>query len=231
MPNTEMIRVRGLSKTYHVGEVEVPALKDVTLDIGRGDFVVITGRNGAGKSTLLHLIALLDTPDHGELVIDGQDVTQLGRSERVALRLEKLGYIFQDHALIGELTALENIMLPAMLLGAKDDARKRAWELLERVELARCADHLPRQLSGGEQQKVAIARALINAPSILFADEPTASLDSIAAKEVLETFTSLNRDDRHTIVMVTHEEEEARCAQRVVHLSDGRVSADHRLAA
>jgi ABC-type lipoprotein export system ATPase subunit len=230
MPNTEMIRVRGLSKTYHVGDVEVPALKDVTLDIGRGDFVVITGRNGAGKSTLLHLIALLDTPDHGELVIDGQDVTQLGRTERVALRLEKLGYIFQDHALIAELTALENIMLPAMLLGAKDDARNRAWELLERVELSRCADHLPRQLSGGEQQKVAIARALINAPSILFADEPTASLDSIAAKEVLETFTSLNRDDRHTIVMVTHEEEEARCAQRVVHLSDGRVSADHRLS-
>jgi putative ABC transport system ATP-binding protein len=225
-----MIRVRGLAKTYHVGEVEVPALKDVTLDIGRGDFVVITGRNGAGKSTLLHLIALLDTPDHGELVIDGQDVTQLGRAERVALRLEKLGYIFQDHALIAELTALENIMLPAMLLGAKQDARRRAEGLLERVELSRYAGHLPRQLSGGEQQKVAIARALINEPSIIFADEPTASLDSIAAKEVLETFTSLNRDERHTIVMVTHEEEEARCAGRVVHLSDGRVAGDHRLS-
>jgi putative ABC transport system ATP-binding protein len=225
-----MIRVRGLDKTYRVGEVQVHALKDVSLDVARGDFVVITGRNGAGKSTLMHAIAVLDRPDRGEIDIDGTDVTKLSDSQRLALRRQKLGYIFQEHALVAELTAIENIMLPAMVLGPTREAKKRAEGLLERIELAHCADHLPGQLSGGEQQKVAIARALVNTPSIIYADEPTASLDSVAAREVLGIFMRLNREDRHTIVMVTHEEEETHSARRVLQLTDGRITDDRRLA-
>lgn len=227
--NEQTIRVRGLSKTYRQGDVEVNALQDVSIDIDRGDFVAITGRNGAGKSTLLHNIAVLDTPDRGEIFIDGKDVTKLTSTQRLALRLEKLGYIFQERALITELTALENIMLPAMLLGSTKDAKARAKSLLDKVELTHCAGRLPIQLSGGEQQKVAIARALINEPSIIYADEPTASLDSVAAREVLEIFTSLNHEDHHTIVMVTHEEDEVKYAKRLVVLANGRISDDRRL--
>jgi ABC-type lipoprotein export system ATPase subunit len=226
----EMIRVRGVSKTYRIGEVDVHALKDVSLNVQRGEFLVITGRNGAGKSTLLHQIAGLDQPDRGEIVVDGQDMTALTEQQRGRLRLEKLGYIFQEHALIAELTALENVMLPAMVLGSIRGARRRAEALLARVELSHVADHLPMQLSGGEQQKVAIARALVNSPAILYADEPTASLDTVAARDVLETFTSLNREEGHTIIMVTHEEDEARRAKRRVQLSDGRIASDERVS-
>jgi ABC-type lipoprotein export system ATPase subunit len=221
-----MIRVRGLHKSFRIGAVTVKAVDGITLDIARGEFVSITGRNGAGKSTLLHNIAALDTPDSGEIVIDGRDVTKLSSAARVELRLKKLGYIFQERALIAELTALENVMLPALMVESTRAARKRAEALLERVELTHCTDHLPSQLSGGEQQKVAIARALVNQPTVIYADEPTASLDSVAARDVLETFASLNRDDGHTIIMVTHEEDEARAARRVVRLSDGHIASD-----
>jgi putative ABC transport system ATP-binding protein len=224
----QMIRVRGLRKTYRIGDVAVHALNDVSLDIEPGEFVAITGRNGAGKSTLLHNIAVLDTPDQGEIVLDGQNVTKLKAAARVELRLTRLGYIFQERALIAELTALENVMLPAMVLMSKREARARAEQLLERVELMRLKDHLPSQLSGGEQQRVAIARALVNNPKLIFADEPTSSLDSVAAKEVLDTFLSLNREEGHTVVMVTHEPEEAKSARRTVHMSDGRIVSDER---
>jgi len=176
-----------------LGEIQVKALRGVSLTIAYGDFLVITGRNGSGKSTLLHQLGLLDHPNAGEIFFDGQEVTRMPEKRRTELRLRNIGYIFQEFALIPELTALENVMLPAMMIGATGSGRKRAEELLAQVDLESNLDHLPSQLSGGEQQKVAIARALINDPMIIIADEPTANLDSVAAADVISVFQSLNR--------------------------------------
>lgn len=228
MDISSLIIAKDLTKTYHLGEVSVHALEHVTIDINRGDFVVITGRNGAGKSTLMHNLAVLDRPDSGEIIINGHDVTKLKKYERTELRLQKLGYIFQEYALIAELSALENIMLPAMMLGSFKAAKEKALAMLKQFGLEDHATHLPSQLSGGQQQKIAIARALINDPMILFADEPTANLDSVAAKEVLGIFRHLNRDAGHTIVMVTHEQDETIHANRLVEMADGKVVRDER---
>lgn len=219
----EVVLVDDICRTYRMGEVEVPALRGVSVSLNRGDFLVVTGRNGSGKSTLLHQLGLLDSPDSGSIRINGVDVTALREKERARMRLRDLGYIFQEFALIAELTAIENVMLPAMMLERTSECRERARELLAEVELEKQLDHLPRQLSGGEQQKVAIARALINDPEVLFADEPTANLDTVSAAEVLDIFRSLNRDKGHTIVMVTHEMEETACGNRLLTLSDGKI--------
>jgi ABC-type lipoprotein export system ATPase subunit len=217
----EIITVRDLVKTYHLGEVDVPALRGVSLGIKKSDFLVITGRNGSGKSTLLHQLGLLDRPDSGELLLEGEDVTRMQEKKRTSLRLRYLGYIFQEFALAEELTALENVMLPAMMIESVGTCRKRALELLELVGLKGLDKHQPNQLSGGEQQKVAIARSLINDPVVLFADEPTANLDSVAAGEVMNLFTSLNTDHQRTVVMITHEQEETRVGNRLIRLADG----------
>jgi putative ABC transport system ATP-binding protein len=206
-----------------MGEVEVPALRGVSISLNRADFLVVTGRNGSGKSTLLHQLGLLDTPDSGTIHINGVEVTAMREKDRAAMRLRDLGYIFQEFALISELTAIENVMLPAMMLERTSDCRERARGLLAAVELEKQIDHLPRQLSGGEQQKVAIARALINDPEVLFADEPTANLDTVSAAEVLEIFAMLNEEEGHTIVMVTHELDETGCGNRLITLSDGKI--------
>lgn len=221
--NRDVIQVKSLEKAYALGEIKVKALRGVSLSIAYGDFLVVTGRNGSGKSTLLHQLGLLDHPDAGEIFFAGQEVTLMPERRRTELRLRNIGYIFQEFALIPELTALENVMLPAMMIGARGSARKRAQELLARVDLENNLDHLPSQLSGGEQQKVAIARALINDPMIIFADEPTANLDSIAATDVISVFQSLNREADHTIVMVTHEPEETACGNRVITIADGLI--------
>ncbi len=221
--NRYVIQVRDLEKTYPLGEVKVRALRGVTLSIAYGDFLVVTGRNGSGKSTLLHQLGLLDYPDAGEIFFAGQEVTHMPEKRRTELRLRNIGYIFQEFALIPELTALENVMLPAMMIGATASARRRATDLLAQVDLESNLDHLPSQLSGGEQQKVAIARALINEPTIIFADEPTANLDSIAAADVIRVFQALNREEDHTIVMVTHEPEETACGNRVITIVDGQL--------
>ena len=206
-----------------MGELEVPAIKGISLTIQEGDFVIVTGRNGSGKSTLLHQLGLLDRPDSGKIYLEGQEVTGMREKDRSMLRLRLLGYIFQEFALLAELTALENVMLPAMMLEKTSDCRRRAKELLETVELEGQLDHRPSQLSGGEQQKVAIARALMNDPSVIFADEPTANLDLISAREVLDVFTMLNHEKNHTIVMVTHEQDETTYGNRLVTLSEGRI--------
>jgi putative ABC transport system ATP-binding protein len=218
-----IISVSNISKTYHLGEVRVPALRGVSLEVKRGDFLMITGRNGSGKSTLLRQLGLLDTPDAGEIILEGVPTMHLSEHQRRELRLRHLGYIFQEYALIPELTALENVSIPATMLGSMRACRLRAMELLHKVGLEHRAHHLPKQLSGGEQQKVAIARSLINAPKIIFADEPTANLDSIAARSVCEIFQKLNVDDGFTIMMITHEEEEQRVASRIITLADGRI--------
>ncbi len=221
--NRDLIQVNDLEKTYTLGEIQVKALRGLSLTIAYGDFLVITGRNGSGKSTLLHQLGLLDYPDAGEIFFDGQEVTRMPEKRRTELRLRNIGYIFQEFALIPELTALENVMLPAMMIGATGSGRKRAEELLAQVDLESNLDHLPSQLSGGEQQKVAIARALINDPMIIIADEPTANLDSVAAADVISVFQSLNRESDHTIVMVTHEPEETAAGNRVMTIADGLI--------
>jgi putative ABC transport system ATP-binding protein len=224
-----MIRAEGVSKTYRAGGVPVRALKRVSLLIEAGEFVFVTGRNGAGKSTLLHCLAVLDEPDEGSVFIDGAEVSRLSRSRQAALRLRWLGYVFQERALVAELTAVENVMLPAMMLAPAKEARRRAEAQLARVGLERHARHLPSQLSGGQQQRAVIARALVNDPKILFVDEPTASLDSHASCDVLETFARLNRQDRRTLVMVSHEEADAVYAGRIIRMSDGEIVEDRKL--
>lgn len=218
-----LIRVKNITKTYDLGEVKVKALSGVSLDINKGDFLIITGRNGSGKSTLLHQLGLLDMPDSGKILLNDQDVTGMNERDRGRLRLNRLGYIFQEYALIAELTALENVMLPARMLESPKKSGQRARDLLAKVGLAKKINNLPRQLSGGEQQKVAIARSLINNPEVIFADEPTANLDTTAANDILTIFTNLNTQEKHTVVMITHEQEETKYANRLITLSDGKL--------
>lgn len=222
MNKKTILRIENISKTYRNNDVHVPALIDVSLTIEEGEFVMITGRNGSGKSTLLHQLGLLDMPHKGKIMLNDKEVVSMNESMRTKLRLEYLGYIFQEYALIAELTALENVMLPAMLIGNSRDARKKAVEIFRKVNLEKKINRLPSQLSGGEQQKVAIARSLINDPVIIFADEPTANLDTTASVEVLDLFKKINEEGR-TIVMITHEEEELKYASRLIKLSDGKL--------
>ena len=180
------------------------------------------GRSGSGKSTLLHQLSLIDTPTGGSISIDGADVLKLTDTQKTSYRLNELGYVFQEYALIVELTALENVYLPAMALGTDREAYiKRATELLGVVGLGERLHHYPHELSGGEQQRVAIARSLINSPKVLFADEPSANLDTASARAVLELFQRLNRELKQTIVMITHEEDDRRYVHRIIWLKDG----------
>jgi len=218
-----IISVINISKTYRSGDIETKALQGVSLEVKRGEFVMITGRNGSGKSTLLHQLGLLDIPDSGEIIINNKNVTKLSEHERSDLRLRYLGYIFQEYALMSELTAIENVMLPALPFKKTSICQKRAGELLAQVDLESKWDHLPSQLSGGEQQKVAIARALINDPVVIYADEPTANLDSVAAADVMRVFKKINEDGKRTILMITHEQEETVYANRIIRLADGRI--------
>jgi putative ABC transport system ATP-binding protein len=221
-----MIRVNNLHKVYSSGPTAVHALKGVTLEVKAGEFVAIMGRSGSGKSTLLHILGLLDRPTDGEIYIDDIDVLQLREMDRTQFRLEKLGYIFQEYSLLGELTILENVYLPGLCSNGKRDYRSRAKEMLEIVGLGQRLGHYPNQISGGEQQRVAIARSLINEPKILFADEPTASLDVESALTVLQLFKKLNRELGQTIVMVTHEPDDEIYVDRVIRVHSGLILED-----
>jgi len=219
-----MLEVRNLSKIYGLGEVQVRALDGVSFTIAEGDMVCIMGKSGSGKSTLLRQLGLLDRPSEGEIVLDGEVVTRLSDTARGMLRLQHLGYVFQEYALLAELTAHENVYLPGMMLGEKGiDFRERAKELLELVGLGKRIRHYPKELSGGEQQRVAIARALINSPRIIFADEPCANLDTISSKKVMETLVSLNREMKVTVVFVSHDPDDKKYARGLIVLSDGKM--------
>ncbi|HQD25050.1 MULTISPECIES: ABC transporter ATP-binding protein [Methanoculleus] len=221
-----MIVAEDLTKVYTMGRVEVRALGGVSLEVAKGEFVGIMGASGSGKSTLLHILGLLDRPTTGAVTIDGTDVLSLSDHRRTLFRLNRLGYVFQDYALIGELTALENVYLTSLVRGdPKEEYLKKSTEILERVGLGDRIHHRQSELSGGEQQRVAIARALVNSPSILLADEPCANLDSQTSKSILDLFARLNEDLDQTIVMVSHEDWHKEYFCRVVTLRDGLIES------
>ncbi|MEK7643099.1 MAG: ABC transporter ATP-binding protein [Patescibacteria group bacterium] len=224
-----MITAKKLVKSYGSGELELTVLKSLDLEIQDGEFVAIIGPSGAGKSTLLYQLSLLDAPTSGEVYVDGVKTSELNEVEKTQLRLRKLGYVFQDYALLPELTAIENVMLPMLMQGlSREVALEKARRALARISLSDKEQNLPNQLSGGQQQRVSIARAIGHDPHILFADEPTANLDSMSAKLVMDAFLDLHHKDKQTVIMVTHEEEYAAYAERIIALSDGLVVRDER---
>ncbi|MFA5266966.1 MAG: ABC transporter ATP-binding protein [Methanoregula sp.] len=222
-----MIRAHGLLKIYGKGSVQIRALDGVDLTIEKGEFVGVMGASGSGKSTLLHLLGLLDRPGAGTLVIDGVDVTTLSERERTLFRLNRLGYVFQDYALVPELTAEENIYLPSKVRGmSAKECMLTCRDILSLVGLKERYNFLPGELSGGEQQRVAIARALVNNPALLLADEPCANLDSRNSVIILELIRKLNHDLRQTVVMVSHEDWHRKYFDRVIYLKDGKIVPD-----
>jgi len=215
------IELRNACKTFLLGEIEVPALRNADLKIGKGDFVSIIGPSGSGKSTMLNLIGALDRPTKGNILIDGKDISHMDPSELAVIRGQKIGFVFQTFNLIPRLNALENVMLPMWFAGMDADERKeRAIELLEMVGLGERLVNLPSQLSGGERQRVAMARALANEPEIIVADEPTGNLDSKTGKEIIEILKEIHENGA-TLILVTHDLDVARTAKKQVHLKDG----------
>lgn len=220
-----MLIAQEVTREYKSGDLEIAVLRNVSFTIPQGGFVAIVGPSGSGKTTLLGLLAGLDTPTRGKVILDGHDLTEMSENERAKLRGEKVGFVFQSFQLIPTLTARENIQVPLELQGV-EGAHIRANELLERVGLGNRGHHFPMQLSGGEQQRVAIARAFANSPRILFADEPTGNLDANTGKLVFDLLESLNRESGSTIVLVTHDAVLAERAARTIRLSDGNVVSD-----
>jgi putative ABC transport system ATP-binding protein len=225
---TPVIRLRDLSKTYQSGDVEVKAVRGVTLEIARGDFVAVMGASGSGKSTLMNTLGCLDQPTSGEYFFDGQSVAGLNRKELAKLRNRKLGFVFQSFNLLARTSALENVELPMFyshpLIGLRE-RRQRAAQALAKVGLGDRASHHPNQLSGGQQQRLAIARALVNRPELVLADEPTGNLDTRTSIEIMGLFEELN-DSGITLVMVTHELDIAAYCKRIVVMRDGQVISD-----
>lgn len=223
----KLVEARGLTKVYQAGSVPVMALRGLDFEMEEGEFVAIMGRSGSGKTTLLNILGCVDKPTSGQYLLAGEDVGRLSDAQRSALRLRRIGFVFQAYNLLPSLTALDNVLLPTVYSGLPN-AMERAKEVLARVGLADRAHHRPSQLSGGEQQRVAIARALINSPSLILADEPTGNLDTRRGEEVLALFQDLHREGI-SIILVTHEEQVALHAERIVRLVDGRVASDKRV--
>ena len=229
-----VIQVKDLIKTYVVGEVEVRALRGVTLDVQPGEFLAVTGPSGSGKSTLMHILGCLDKPTSGSYVLDGQDVSRMSKDQLATVRNDKIGFVFQGFNLLSRTTALDNVELPLLYNGGKDrmktaERHRRAREVLDIVGLSKRMDHYPNQLSGGQQQRVAIARALINNPSILLADEPTGNLDTRTSIEVMDIFQKLNLEHGITVVLITHEMDIAEHGTRFVKFRDGKIQIDEQI--
>ena len=222
-----ILSIRGLQRTYVTGAGELPVLKGADLDVQAGEIVGLVGPSGSGKSSLLHAAGLLEHPNAGRIAIEGQDCSDLSDRERTRVRLGTIGFVYQFHHLLPEFTALDNVALPQMIAGrTRAVAEERARELLGQLGLAERVGHQPAQLSGGEQQRVAIARAFVNAPRILFADEPTGNLDTATGERIIDLLFDLNSVAGTTLVLVTHDAALANRAQRIIRLSDGRVVSD-----
>jgi len=225
-----MITLEGVTKTYRMGRIEVPALRGLDLHIGSGEFVAIMGASGSGKSTLMNIIGCLDVPTIGRYILDGTDVAHLGDDELARIRNRKIGFVFQSFNLIPRTTALHNVEMPLIYSGERGRT-ERAREALGAVGLADRVDHQPTELSGGQQQRAAIARALVTNPAILLADEPTGNLDTASSLEIMRLLSRLNTVQSRTIVLITHEQDIARFARRVVELRDGLIVRDEKSAA
>lgn len=224
-----IITVKNLIKTFVNGKIETPVLKGIDLEVREGEFLSIMGKSGAGKSTLMYQMSLLDEPTSGTLHVEGVDILALSNKEKTKFRLNKLGYVFQDYALMPELTASENIMVPLLMKGMETNAAKaKAAVAMAEVGLTGKENNRPSQLSGGEQQRVSIARAIAEDPKILFADEPTANLDTASGEHIIEVLRDLNKKGQ-TIVMVTHEKEYTLYCDRIVHLADGKIVREEKL--
>ncbi len=219
---TPRLQARSITRSFRIGGSRIEVLRGIDLDILPGETVFLCGASGAGKTTLLYTLAGLETPESGEVLFEDKSLYALPGNALARLRNQRMGFVFQSYFLLPELTALENILVPAMIRG--HDARKRALDLLDRVGLADRADHLPAELSGGEQQRVAIARSLINDPAILFADEPTGNLDSKNGAVIITLLLDLARMDNRSLVVVTHDDQLARSGDRLVRIEDGRIA-------
>ncbi|MBP7804873.1 MAG: ABC transporter ATP-binding protein [Candidatus Pacebacteria bacterium] len=221
-----MIQANKLTKIFISGDQKIIALNELTFSVPEGQFLTVTGKSGSGKSTLLYQLGLLDVPTSGQVLIDGKDMVPVSENNRTTTRLNDLGYIFQDYAILPSLTALENTVVPLLMQGYSErQAEHKAKEALKRVGLLDRMNNLPSQLSGGQQQRVAIARAIAHSPKIIFADEPTANLDSETSDQVIKCFIDLNKEGQ-TIVMVTHEPEYAKLAHRTILMADGKIISD-----
>ncbi|HLC50383.1 MAG TPA: ABC transporter ATP-binding protein [Candidatus Nanoarchaeia archaeon] len=229
MMKKSIIKLENVWKTYKMGDVEVNALQGLNLDIKEGEFVAIMGPSGSGKSTAVNMIGCLDVPTKGKVMLEDHDISMLSESDLAQIRGKKIGFIFQQFNLVPTLTAAENVMLPMIFQGIREDLRKKkATELLNLVELKDRMHHRPSELSGGQQQRVAIARSLANDPEVILADEPTGNLDSKTGANVLDFLEKLHTDEKKTIVMVTHDVNLSRVAERTEFLKDGKVIKSHR---
>jgi len=225
-----VIQLDHIHKTYTMGDVQVHALRGVSLTIREGEFVAIMGASGSGKSTTMNILGCLDRPTRGTYILDGQDVSEMSKDERADIRCQKIGFVFQGFNLLSRTSALENVELPMLYAGVEASVRdQRAMEALAAVGLAGREQNHPNQLSGGQQQRVAVARALVNDPALILADEPTGNLDSRTSVEVMEIFQRLNRERGITLVLVTHEPDIAQYAQRVIVFRDGKISKDYQI--
>jgi putative ABC transport system ATP-binding protein len=229
MERLPIISAHNIKRSFGSGELTTHVLRGIDLDVMAGEFIAIMGKSGAGKSTLMYHLSVLDQPTEGTLTIDTTDVLKLSEAEQTAFRLNTLGYVFQDYALVPDLSARENVMVPLLMRGVSwDEAKVRSDAAIDAVGLPQKYKNLPAQLSGGEQQRVAIARAIAGTPKIIFADEPTANLDSISGKAIIDLLNELHQKGQ-TIVMVTHEEEYASYCDRIVYMEDGRIVNEKKL--
>jgi len=219
----KILQLDNVSKTYNAGSQPLHVLKKINLEIEKGDFIAIMGPSGSGKSTLMHIAGCLDTPTSGKVIFENKDISKLSEAELAQIRNKKIGFVFQTFNLIPRTTTLDNVQLPLIYAGVEAEKRKtRARETLEQLGLKERAFHFPNQLSGGEQQRTAIARALINKPSIILADEPTGNLDSKTGKEIIDIFKKLNKEG-NTVVLVTHDEQIAKNARKIIRIYDGKI--------